>query len=113
MNKIKFILWLLFIGCGANAQIAMPSMRGVFNTKVPTTMYSGGVGEGNNQQTLTQGNCIAPSLETIYYGGNGTGYDEQQFIQSTCAYPLLETIYFGGASYGNVAATLLKHLCSS
>ena len=71
MNKLKTILWIVFIVYGAKAQIAMPSMRGVLSSKVATTMYSGGIGIGNSQSNLLQSTCLAPNIETIYYGGDG------------------------------------------
>ena len=112
MKKIKLFLFLLLFGSFARAQIALPSMRGVFNSKVITTMYSGGKGAGYNLQLLQQSTCLPESIETIYYGGIGAGYAEQLVLQGSCLFPMIETIYYGGTGYGAFDQQLIQSICA-
>lgn len=111
MKQLKLILFLFFLGSFARAQIALPSMRGIFNSKIVTSMYSGGMSSGAIEQLVMQSNCIPESIETIYYGGSGLGYVEQTYLQNTCSFPLLETIYYGGEGSGHAAQTLTQSVC--
>lgn len=111
MKQLQLILFLFFLGVFARAQIAMPSMRGVFNSKLVTSMYSGGRSSATFEQLVLQNNCIPETIETIYYGGAGLGYAEQTFAQNICFFPALETIYYGGDGYGFAAQELIQSAC--
>lgn len=111
MKKLQLILFLFFLGVFARAQIALPSMRGVFNSKIVTSMYSGGRSSTTFEQLVLQNNCIPETIETIYYGGAGLGYAEQTFAQSICSYPALETIYYGGDGSGYATQELIQSAC--
>ena len=56
MCKIIGLLLFLFSCNYIQAQIGLPSMRGVLNTekRILTTMYSGGKGIGSSQKELIQ-----------------------------------------------------------
>lgn len=111
MKKLQLILFLFFLGVFARAQIALPSMRGVFNSKIVTSMYSGGRSSTTFEQLVLQNNCIPETIETIYYGGSGIGYADQAYIQNTCSYPTLETIYYGGNGSGYAAQEIIQSAC--
>lgn len=111
MKQLQLILFLFFLGVFARAQIALPSMRGVFNSKIVTSMYSGGRSSTTFEQLVLQNNCIPETIETIYYGGAGLGYAEQTFAQSICSYPALETIYYGGDGSGYATQELIQSAC--
>ncbi len=111
MKQLQLILFLFFLGVFARAQIAMPSMRGVFNSKLVTSMYSGGRSSATFEQLVLQNNCIPETIETIYYGGGGLGYAEQTFAQNICSYPALETIYYGGDGSGYATQELIQSAC--
>lgn len=87
-------------------------MRGVFNSKVITTMYSGGKGAGYDLQLLQQSTCLPETIETIFYGGDGVGYANQLVLQGSCLFPLIETIYYGGTGYGAVDQQLIQSICA-
>lgn len=112
MKKLQLILFLFFLGVFASAQIALPSMRGVFNSKIVTSMYSGGRSSGTFEQLVLQNICTPETIETIYYGGSGIGYAEQTYIQNMCSYPTLETIYYGGNGTGYSAQENIQSVCS-
>ncbi len=94
-------------------QIVLPSMRGVLNSKVPTTMYSGGKGLGNSQKDIIQNICTPSSIETIFYGGNGPGTLFQDVIQAVCTPPSIETIFYGGTGYGDQQQTIIQNVCTA
>ena len=112
MKKLQLILFLFFLGVFASAQIALPSMRGVFNSKIVTSMYSGGRSSGTFEQLVLQNICTPETIETIYYGGSGIGYAEQTYIQNMCSYPTLETIYYGGNGTGYSSQENIQSVCS-
>ncbi len=112
MKKLQLILFLFFLGVFASAQIALPSMRGVFNSKIVTSMHSGGRSSGTFEQLVLQNICTPETIETIYYGGSGIGYAEQTYIQNMCSYPTLETIYYGGNGTGYSAQENIQSVCS-
>ena len=112
MKKLQLILFLFFLGVFASAQIALPSMRGVFNSKIVTSMYSGGRSSGTFEQLVLQNICTPETIETIYYGGSGIGYAEQTNVQNMCSYPTLETIYYGGNGTGYSAQENIQSVCS-
>jgi hypothetical protein len=94
-------------------QIALPSMRGVLNSKVPTTMYSGGKGLGTAQQGVIQNNCPPEQIQTIYYGGNGYGNQQEIIVQNICVAPPIETIFYGGIGYGSQQQNMIQGVCVS
>jgi hypothetical protein len=94
-------------------QIALPSMRGVLNSKVPTTMYSGGKGLGTAQQGVIQNNCPPEQIQTIYYGGNGYGNQQEIIVQNICVAPPIETIFYGGIGYGNQQQNTIQAVCTA
>lgn len=94
-------------------QIVFPSMRGVFNSKVPTTMYSGGKGLGTSQQSTIQNDCPSELLQTIYYGGQGLGGQQEVIVQNTCVAPPIETIFYGGLGYGTQQEVIVQNICTS
>lgn len=94
-------------------QIVLPSMRGALNSKVPTTMYSGGKGLGSAQQDIIQNNCPPEQIQTIYYGGIGYGDQQQTIVQNVCVAPAIETIFYGGIGYGNQQQTIIQAACTA
>lgn len=86
-------------------------MRGVFNSRIPTTMYSGGNGLGASQQSIFQNNCPPEQLQTIYYGGLGYGNQQEVIVQNICVAPPIETIFYGGLGYGNQQEVIVQNVC--
>ena len=59
----------------------MPAMRGAISSKptIPTTMYSGGIGNGADVKSVIQNICPPLNVESIFYGGIGNGSTQDQF----------------------------------
>ena len=110
----KIVLIVLFCNLqNTFGQIVLPSMRGVFNSKVPTTMYSGGKGLGTSQQSTIQNACPPELMQTIYYGGKGLGDQQEVIVQNTCVAPPIETIFYGGLGYGTQQEVIVQNTCTT
>jgi hypothetical protein len=98
MNRIIVIFFLFFGLNFVQAQINLPAMRGLINSKPGQifTMFSGGKGYGTAQSTSVQQVCSPFVVESIYYGGEGYGSQNNLVVQSACSPQLVESIYYGG-----------------
>jgi hypothetical protein len=56
-------------------------MRGIFNAKKISTMFSGGIGYGDAQQVLMQNICQPLVVVDIFYGGLGYGDQQKNILQ--------------------------------
>ncbi len=113
--RISVILIFLLNTLFSKAQIFMPAMRGVINSKpiIPTTMFSGGVGFGSSQDQLIQNICTPANVVDIFYGGNGLGGQQKLFLQSSCSETQVVDIYYGGAGLGSQENVMQQTTCSS
>ena len=92
----------------------MPAMRGAISSKptIPTTMYSGGIGNGADVKSVIQNICPPLNVESIFYGGIGNGSTQDQFLQSNCPPLLVESIYYGGIGNGSVQDKIVLTNCT-
>ena len=108
------ILFYLFFGMNfAMAQINLPSMRGVINSKsIISTMFSGGKGFGSNQKQLIQNMCSPLQVESIYFGGEGYGNQANMLSQLICTAVPVESIFYGGGGYGSQIGMNIQSICA-
>ena len=92
----------------------MPAMRGAISSRptIPTTMYSGGIGNGADIKSVIQNICPPLNVESIFYGGIGNGSTQDQFLQSNCPPLLVESIYYGGIGNGSVQNKIVLTNCT-
>lgn len=91
----------------------MPAMRGAISSKptIPTTMYSGGIGNGADVKSVIQNICPPLNVESIFYGGIGNGSTQYQILQSNCPSLSVESIYYGGIGNGSVQDKIVLTNC--
>ena len=67
--RFYFIIFtfLLLFSSNTNCQIFMPAMRGAISSKptIPTTMYSGGIGNGADVKSVIQNICPPLNVESL------------------------------------------------
>jgi hypothetical protein len=110
--KNVIIIAVFFISQSMFSQITLTSMRGVFSSKIPTTMFSGGKSSIESQQYVIQFFCPPSPVVDIFYGGTGTGNQEVQLVQNSCTPASVVAIFYGGTGIGIQETKIIQAACT-
>jgi hypothetical protein len=111
MKKLFALIFFSHLFFAGQAQIILPSMRGIFNAQIPASLYHGGKGYGDGEESIIPSLCPPILVQSIYYGGLGTDDIEKNIIQSNCAPLIVQKIYTGGTGTGDNETGVLQNSC--